>query len=163
MFKMIVTTANYDVFEDDFVEGMSDAALADVEQRLQNDALNNCFVKAEDLVTVLCNDQFEWLAHYLRFKSKHIHEDDECKRQALLARYAYLTMLPNEPLYEHRIELPIAYVNLIDAALKYAKEHSLYEGTPDAGFVQGCIEDIEESLIKPLQELDKDGIIIIKE
>lgn len=64
---------------------------------------------------------------------------------------------------EHRIELPVAYVNLIDAALKYAKEHGLYEGTPDAEFVQGCIEDIEESLIKPLQELDKDGIIIIKE
>ena len=101
MFKMIVTTINYDVFEDDFVEGMSDAAaLAGVEQRLQNDALNNCFVKAEDLVTILCNDQFEWLAHYLRFKSKHIREDDECKRQVLLARYAYLTMLPNEPLRE---------------------------------------------------------------
>ena len=160
MFKMIVTTANYDVFEDDFIEGMSDTALADVEQRLQNDALNNCFVKAEDLVTLLCNDQFEWLAHYLRFKSKHTREDDEYKRQALLARYAYLTMLPNE---QEQIELPIAYVNLIDAALKYAKEHSLYEGTPDAGFVQGCIEDIEESLIKPLQELDKDGIIIIEE
>ena len=160
MFKMIVTTANYDVFEDDFIEGMSDTALADVEQRLQNDALNNCFVKAEDLVTLLCNDQFEWLAHYLRFKSKHTREDDEYKRQALLARYAYLTMLPNE---QEQIELPIAYINLIDAALKYAKEHSLYEGTPDAGFVQGCIKDIEESLIKPLQELDKDGIIIIKE
>lgn len=29
MFKMIVTTANYDVFEDDFVEGMSDTALAE--------------------------------------------------------------------------------------------------------------------------------------
>lgn len=157
---MIVTTTNYDVFEDDFIEGMSDTALADVEQRLQNDALNNCFVKAEDLVTLLCNDQFEWLAHYLRFKSKHTREDDEYKRQALLARYAYLTMLPNE---QEQIELPIAYINLIDAALKYAKEHSLYEGTPDAGFVQGCIEDIEESLIKPLQELDKDGIIIIKE
>lgn len=64
---------------------------------------------------------------------------------------------------EHRIELPVAYVNLIDAALKYAKEHGLYEGTPDAEFVQDCIEDIEESLIKPLQELDKDGIIIIEE
>ena len=161
MFKMIVTTANYDVFEDDFVEGMSDTALADVEQRLQNDALNNSFVNAEDIVTVLCNDQFEWLAHYLRFKNKHTHEDDEYKRQALLARYAYLTMLPYEQ--EHKIELPIAYVNLIDAELKYAKEHGLYEDTPDAEFVQGCIEDIEESLIKPLQELDKDGIIIIKE
>ena len=62
-----------------------------------------------------------------------------------------------------QIELPIAYVNLIDAALKYAKEHGLYKDTPDAEFVQGCIDDIEESLIKPLQELDKDGIIIIEE
>ena len=62
-----------------------------------------------------------------------------------------------------KIELPIAYVNLIAAALNYAKEHHLYEGTPDAEFVQDCIEDIEESLIKPLQELDKDGIIIIEE
>lgn len=62
-----------------------------------------------------------------------------------------------------KIELPIAYVNLIDATLKYAKEHGLYKDTPDAEFVQGCIEDIEESLIKPLQELDKDGIIIIEE
>ena len=62
-----------------------------------------------------------------------------------------------------QIELPIAYVNLIDVALKYAKEHDLYKGTPDAEFVQGCIKDIEESLIKPLQELDKDGIIIIEE
>ena len=62
-----------------------------------------------------------------------------------------------------QIELPIAYVNLIGAALEYAKEHGLYEGAPDAEFVQGCIEDIEESLIKPLQELDKDGIIIIEE
>ena len=62
-----------------------------------------------------------------------------------------------------QIELPIAYVNLIAAALEYAKEHGLYADTPDAEFVQGCIEDIEESLIKPLQELDKDGIIIIKE
>ena len=64
---------------------------------------------------------------------------------------------------EHRIELPIAYVNLIAATLEYAKEHGLYADTPDAEFVQGCIEDIEKSLIKPLQELDKDGIIIIKE
>ena len=64
---------------------------------------------------------------------------------------------------EHRIELPIAYVNLISAALDYAKEQGLYADTPDAEFVQGCIEDIEETLIKPLQELDKDGIIIIEE
>lgn len=63
----------------------------------------------------------------------------------------------------YKIELPIAYVNLIGAALEYAKEYHLYEGTPDAEFVQGCIKDIKESLIKPLQELDKDGIIIIKE
>lgn len=28
-----------------------------------------------------------------------------------------------------KIELPIAYVNLIDAALKYAKEQGLYKGT----------------------------------
>ena len=63
---------------------------------------------------------------------------------------------------EHRIELPIAYVNLIGAALEYAKEQGLYADTPDAEFVQGCIEDIEESLIKPLQELDRDGIIIIE-
>ena len=62
-----------------------------------------------------------------------------------------------------KIELPIAYVNLIAAALEYAKEQGLYKNTPDAEFVQGCIEDIEESLIKPLQELDKDGIIIIEE
>ena len=62
-----------------------------------------------------------------------------------------------------QIELPIAYVNLIAAALEYAKEHHLYADTPDAEFVQDCIEDIEGSLIKPLQELDKDGIIIIEE
>lgn len=59
--------------------------------------------------------------------------------------------------------MPIAYINLIAAALDYAKEQGLYADTPDAEFVQGCIEDIEESLIKPLQELDRDGIIIIEE
>lgn len=62
-----------------------------------------------------------------------------------------------------KIDLPIAYINLIDAALKYAKEHGLYEEAIDHDFIMGCLDDINENLIQPLQELDKDGVIIINE
>lgn len=62
-----------------------------------------------------------------------------------------------------KIDLPIAYINLIDAALKYAKEHGLYKEAIDHDFIMGCLDDINENLIQPLQELDKDGVIIINE
>lgn len=59
------------------------------------------------------------------------------------------------------IYVPIAYINLIDAALKYAREHGLYKEAIDHDYIMGCLDDIDENFIQPLQKLDKDGVIII--
>lgn len=61
-----------------------------------------------------------------------------------------------------KIDLPICYVNLIAAALDNAKETGLYKEAPDYDFIMTCLDDINKNLIQPLQELDKDGVIIIK-
>lgn len=94
---------------------------------------------------------------------QHIKVNDLEDEQALkwLEELRDKTILIDKP--EHRFELPIAYVNLIDAALKYAEQNGLYKNAPDAGFIKGCLEDIRESLIEPLQKIDKDGIIIINQ
>lgn len=60
------------------------------------------------------------------------------------------------------IYVPIAYINLIDAALKYAREHGLYKEAIDYDYIMGCLDDIDENLIQPLLKLDKDEVIIIK-
>lgn len=60
-----------------------------------------------------------------------------------------------------KIDLPICYVNLIAAALDNAKETGLF-GLEDDDTINSCIEEVETNFVQPLQELDKDGVIIIK-
>ena len=60
-----------------------------------------------------------------------------------------------------KIDLPICYVNLIAAALKQAKVNGLF-GLENDDIIKSCIEEVETNFVQPLQELDKDGEVIIK-
>ena len=60
-----------------------------------------------------------------------------------------------------KIDLPICYVNIIAAALQQAKVKGLFELEND-DFIKSCIEEVETNFVQPLQELDKDGEVIIK-
>lgn len=60
-----------------------------------------------------------------------------------------------------KIDLPICYVNLIAAALQQAKAKGLF-GLENDDIIKSCIEEVETNFIQPLQELDKDGEVIIK-
>ena len=60
-----------------------------------------------------------------------------------------------------KIDLPICYVNLIAAALQQAKVNGLF-GLENDDTIKSCIEEVETNFVQPLQELDKDGEVIIK-
>lgn len=60
-----------------------------------------------------------------------------------------------------KIDLPICYVNLIAAALQQAKVNGLF-GLENDDIIKSCIEEVETNFVQPLQELDKDGEVIIK-
>ena len=60
-----------------------------------------------------------------------------------------------------KIDLPICYVNIIAAALQQAKVNGLF-GLENDDIIKSCIEEVETNFVQPLQELDKDGEVIIK-
>lgn len=60
-----------------------------------------------------------------------------------------------------KIDLPICYVNIIAAALQQAKVKGLF-GLENDDIIKSCIEEVETNFVQPLQELDKDGKVIIK-
>ena len=60
-----------------------------------------------------------------------------------------------------KIDLPICYVNLIAAALQQAKVNGLF-GLENDDTINSYIEEVETNFVQPLQELNKDGEVIIK-
>lgn len=89
----------------------------------------------------------------------------------------YKTISENVVIIDERnnnktIELPICYVHLIQDCLQTIKRHNLcsllgcYDGNEDKDFLDALksdIDDILESICKPLDDLDEDTKIIIEE